>query len=88
MKYIVVENLETNEEEIFLFPDSVHHDCMAEVLRCIRNQSFGNWERVDRHPVSAGFVEHGQCVGESISLNLRSRQQDTAILRDYVTLTQ
>ena len=40
MKYIVTRNLENDKEEIFIFPKSVNHDCMAEVLECIKNQSW------------------------------------------------
>ena len=79
MKYIVTRQ-EDGTEEIFVFPREVHHDCMAEVLGSIRNQSFRPWKRIHREPVSAGFVEGGKCVGMSESLGLRSRQQDTALL--------
>jgi hypothetical protein len=79
MKYIVTKQ-ENGIEEIFVFPREVHHDCIAEVICRIRNQSFGEWQRIYRDPVSAGFVEGGKCVGMSESLNLRSRQQDTALL--------
>ena len=58
MKYIVMRN-ETDEEEIFLFPRHIDHDCMAEVLGRIKNQSFGNWHRVFRQLVSAGFIDEG-----------------------------
>lgn len=69
-------------EEIFTFPNSVNHDCMAEVLRGIKNQTWGVWERNRRFPVSAGFVSEGRvCYGESETLNLHSRPNDTAILQ-------
>jgi len=71
-----------NNEEIFTFPDTVNHDCMAEVLGRIKNQTHGNWQRVFREPVSAGLVdENGICYGESETLGLSSREEDTAILR-------
>ena len=83
MKYIVTESAE-GKKEIFIFSRRINHDCMAEVIAGIRNQSFGNWERVRRKPVSAGFVEGGECKGKSESLNLFSnRVEDTALLKSY-----
>lgn len=82
MKYIVTAQ-EDGTEEIFVFPRSVNHDCMAEALGGIRDQSWGNWKRVYRLPVSAGFVEGGLCIGYSESLGIRSRQEDTALLRKH-----
>ena len=82
MKYIATKR-DDGTEEIFIFPRSVNHDCMAEMLRGIRDQSWGNWKRIHRSPVSAGFVEGGLCIGYSESLNLRSRQEDTALLRKH-----
>ena len=79
MKYITTKQPD-GTEEIFTFPRSVHHDCMAEILGHIRSQSRGDWKRVRRVPISAGFVEGGKCVGMSESLSLRSRPEDTALL--------
>lgn len=72
MKYIVTRD-ENGKEEIFIFPKKVHHDCMAEVLRKIRDQSYGRWNRVSREPISAGFYSGGKCGGRSETLNLDSR---------------
>lgn len=72
MKYIVMED-EDGKEEIFIFPKSVNHDCMAEALGRIKNQTWGNWVRVWRNPVSAGFVNDGVCSGYSETLSLASR---------------
>lgn len=81
MKYIVTRNLEKeSKEEIFIFPKSVDHDCMAEVLEHIKNKSWGNWFREPRLPVSAGFTDGKTCYGRSESLNLNSRPQDTEFL--------
>ena len=82
MKYITTEQ-KNGKLEIFTFPDSVNHDCMAEAIRKMRNQTFGNWERVGRIPLSAGFVNaSGICLGESESLGLVSRgDKDTSLLR-------
>lgn len=77
MKYIVTEN-EEGVEEIFVFPNAVHHDAMAEMLGRIKNQTHGNWTRVRRHPVAAGFIDHsGHCYGQSETLGLASRPQDS-----------
>jgi len=82
MKYITTLQV-SGKLEIFTFPDSVNHDCMAEAIGRMRNQSHGNWERVRRKPLSAGFVNaSGICLGESESLGLVSRgDDDTSLLR-------
>jgi len=81
MKYIVTKREEDELEEIFLFPRTVNHDCMAEVLQSIRNQKHGAWKIIHREPISAGFVEGGKCFGKSESLDLQSRPElDTALL--------
>jgi len=69
-------------EEIFTFPSSVNHDAMAEVLEGIKNHTHGNWKRVWRKPISAGFVNaSGFCFGKSETLNLESRaEKDTELL--------
>lgn len=72
MKYIVTKD-EDGKEEIFIFPKSVNHDCMMEVLQRIRDQSHGRWNRIYREPVSAGFVNDGVCSGYSETLKLQSR---------------
>lgn len=82
MKYIVMED-EDGKEEIFIFPKSVNHDCMAEALGRIKNQTWGSWVRVWRNPVSAGFVSDGVCSGYSETLNLKSRgDQDSKLIGD------
>jgi len=84
MKYICTED-GNGIEEVFTFPKTVDHDCMAEVLNCIKNHTTDDWKRIFRAPVSAGFVTgKGVCIGESITLNLKSRPEDTEILRSQV----
>ncbi|MNR53314.1 hypothetical protein D3C85_1733100 [compost metagenome] len=39
----------------------------------IKNQSGGNWERVRRTPIAAGFYDGKTCYGHSETLKLRSR---------------
>jgi len=85
MKYICLEHPETHEEEIIVFPRTIDHDCMAEVCSRIKNQSHGQWHRVHRTVVSAGFVDLRtdgimRCYGRSESLNTESRLVDTSIL--------
>ena len=79
MKYIVTENKE-GTEEIFIFPNTINHDCMAEVLCHIKDQSWGNWERVYRKPIAAGFTDGELCWGRSETLDLDSRNQTDADL--------
>lgn len=79
MKYITT-TTEDGEKEIFTFPDSVQHKLMAESVSAIRDQDFGNWKRIRRTAISAGFVENGKCVGRSESLNLQSNPLDTLLL--------
>ena len=79
MKYIVTTN-EDLGEEIFLFPRSVNHSIIAEEVSSLRNQRHGDWRRVQRKVVSAGFVEGGKCVGRSESLGIGSRPQDSELL--------
>ena len=81
MKYIATKTGD-EQEEIFVFPNSVDHDAMAEVLGCIKNHTYDPWERVFREPVSAGFVSHdGKCYGESVTLRLKSRIEDSILLK-------
>jgi hypothetical protein len=81
MKYIVMAL--NDVEEIFVFPRTVDHDRMKEACECIRFGDERNWNRKYRHGecLSAGFVENGQCVGRSETLDLKSRPQDTALLK-------
>ena len=80
MKYIRTIDDKGNEE-IFTFPDTVNHDCMMESLSGIKNSTWGNWERVYREPVSAGFVTDGFCNGLSETLGLTSGgDRDTNLL--------
>jgi len=82
MKYIVTKNIATTEEEIFLFPNTVNHDCMGEVLEGIKNQTHDS--RDWRMAISAGFVDiNGTCYGNSESLGLESRPaEDTELLEE------
>lgn len=80
MKYICTVD-DNDQEQVFLFPSNIDHDAMAEVLGRIKNQTHGNWQRVFREPISAGFVNEAmKCYGESLTLGLSSREEDTQIL--------
>ena len=79
MKYIVTKT-EDGTEEIFLFPKSVNHKMFSESVYAIKDQSYGNWKRIRREVVSAGFIEGGRCTGYSESLGIGSREQDTSFL--------
>lgn len=82
MKYIVTERANTDEEEIFIFPRSIDHDAMAESLRGIKDKTWGNWVRIFRTPISAGFIDSdNKCFGMSETMNLESRlETDTALI--------
>jgi len=80
IKFITTQD-ENGKEDIFLFPNNIDHDAMAEALEGIRNQTHGNWERIYRKPVAAGFVENGKCIGRSETLGLKSRLKDTELLK-------
>lgn len=89
MKYIVTaiedrtsEQYGLIQEDIFIFPNSIEHSAFAEAVRGIKNQSHGNWHRIFRTPIAAGFIdEKGNCSGESISLKLSSRPKDNELLK-------
>lgn len=81
MKYICVLH-EDGFEEIIVFPRTINHDCMAEVAGGIKNKIHGNWQRVRREVISAGFVTSSlQCIGASVSLGIKSREEDTSLLK-------
>lgn len=72
MKYIVTKD-EDGKEEIFIFPNAVHHDVMYNAVGRLKNQSHGSWQRTDRELVSAGFTDGVHCLGRSETLNVESR---------------
>ena len=79
MKYVVVESDEQGEQ-MFIFPENVDHDRMAETLSSIRHGG-RQWNRIYRKPVSAGFTDGVTCYGRSETLDLNSRPADTQLLR-------
>jgi hypothetical protein len=87
MKYITTKN-EEGEIEMFIFPESVNHAIMAEAVARMRNQMHGDWRRITREPVSAGFVCDGFCCGRSESLGLDPAPHDTDLLRQVLPNTK
>jgi hypothetical protein len=80
MKFITTRD-EAGVEEVFVFPERIHHDAMAEMLGRIKNQTHGDWHRVMRKPVAAGFVNDSfECHGMSETLKLSARAEDTLLL--------
>lgn len=75
MKYIVTKQKDTGIEEIFLFNDSINHDAFVESIVGIRSQTTGNWERIYRLPIAAGFFDGLKCFGRSETLDLDSRKK-------------
>ena len=71
MKYVVFYS--HKGEEIIIFPKVIQHSVMAEN---VEDSSFGSMR-----PISGGFVVNGLCVGESLSLRMKSRgEKDTALI--------
>lgn len=81
MKYVVMDSDECGEQ-LFVFPKTIDHDRFAEVLSLIKHGVERNWNRIYRKPVSAGFTDGTLCYGKSETLGLRSRDKDTALLRN------
>lgn len=79
MKYIVT-LCEDGKEDIFIFSERIHHDCMMEALQGIRNQSWGEWGRKYREPIAAGFTDGAKCWGHSETLDIGSRGQADEVL--------
>lgn len=81
MKYIVTEDQDNNDkEEIFIFDQAIHHDCMMEMIGRIKNQSHGNWNRHHRVAIAAGFTDGTHCWGHSETLGLKSREKKDSVL--------
>lgn len=83
MKYVVMQD-ENGVEEIFIFPKSIHHDVFADSISRLKDQSHGNWKRVNRVAIAAGFILYNYdgmtCHGHSETLKLKSRGFDDEAL--------
>jgi hypothetical protein len=84
MKYIVTKD-ENDIREIFIFPETVNHDVMAENITRMRNKTWGDWKRLTRTPISAGFVNQSGVYGKSETLGLVSCKSDNQLL-ESITL--
>lgn len=72
MKYVVFDGY--NGKQIIVFPKNIQHLDFAD---SITRMSFDTM-----HPISGGFIKDGECVGESISLGMKSRgDDDTKLLK-------
>lgn len=83
MKYIVAKL--DDKEVIFVFPRSVDHDRMWEMMLGIRFGNDRDWERKfhANPPVSAGFLDQDGCHGRSETLDLSSRPEiDTRLFKE------
>jgi hypothetical protein len=77
-KYIVVANLFSGEK-IIIFPSEIDHIQMTNAM--------GMGQLRYDQVVSAGRIDDFmQCYGESITLNLKSRDEDTVILKKMLNI--
>lgn len=58
---------------------------MTDAICRLKDQTHGDWRRITRTAVSAGFVENGACFGGSETLCLSSHKDDTALLLGTLT---
>jgi hypothetical protein len=63
-------------EQIIVFPDHIQHARFAEA---VSKAAFSKMV-----PIAGGFVVDGQCVGESVSLRMSSRPEDTELLQSLL----
>ncbi|HIG58191.1 MAG TPA: hypothetical protein EYQ21_02145 [Flavobacteriales bacterium] len=70
-KYVVFDD--GLDKHILTFPAYVTHREFADSLKELSDGML--------YPISGGFIENGECVGESVSLRLKSRgEKDTSLL--------
>jgi hypothetical protein len=60
-------------EQIIVFPDHIQH---AKFAAAVSGAAFSKMM-----PIAGGFVVDGKCVGESVSLRMSSRPEDTELLK-------
>lgn len=73
MKMKFVTFLDYHGEQIIVFPDHIQH---LQFAKAVNNASYS-----DMRPIAGGFVVNGECVGESVSLGMSSRPEDTELLK-------
>ena len=71
MKFVTFEDY--HGEQIIVFPDHIQH---AQFAKGVSAAAYSDME-----PIAGGFVVNGECVGESISLRVGSRPEDTELLK-------
>lgn len=79
MKYVIV-RFDEGPDSIFFFPKSVRHDYFVESLQSLRHDAGRGWDRMYPEPISAGFTDGVTCYGQSESLDLESRPEDTLLM--------
>lgn len=78
MKFVTFDGY--HGEQIIVFPRKIQHSSFAHEIERL---SFGTMK-----PISGGFVLNGECVGESVSLKMKSRgDADTKLLKDLMCNT-
>jgi hypothetical protein len=87
MKYIVIQDPETKQEKIFIFPRFINHNDYYDLTKYIKIYKGRDWERpfIDWEAVSAGFVNISSsegliCEGYSETLGLKSRPAEDLFL--------
>ena len=77
-KYIVVKEHGNGLEEIYVFPKDINHDCFYEAI---------NNQDEFRKIISGGFVNIDLvCQGHSESLGVKSRSEDTVLLKKEISI--
>jgi hypothetical protein len=78
MKYVVFDSY--RGKQIIIFPKIIQHSTMADD---VHRSSFGAMTAI-----SAGFIESGECIGKSESLNMESRgDEDTALISNLLDIS-
>ena len=81
-KYIVMSNC-IMDEKIFIFSGTINHSDMVKVMKLGAAARLMAFDEV----ISAGFIdEFMQCYGESTTLNLKSREIDTILLKSMLNI--
>ena len=73
IKYVVFKKI--RREFIVTFPSDLTHIELANSITKMSKYT---------EPISGGFIENGKCFGESISLDLKSRPEDTLLLNQMM----
>ncbi len=83
-KYVMFENQIGDTKILFpvIFPDKMVHDDVAKALCSV----MPGWKFGNVRPVTAGTIEHLEVDGlggESTTLGLKSKKEDTHIIENY-----